>query len=138
MNIKVSLQPKKTKKNVIYFSVVTPMCPDCVRITSIRLWNIYYIPFPTPFHADWVHIIWWGKSIPYLQSYKGRIIPNCKWNNSKNTVYHFGHQNRVSGHIAYSKIASIEAMCLEALCQYTHTGILPPLKIFIWFINRPL
>ena len=38
----------------------------------------------------------------------------------------------VSGHIASSQIASMEAMCLEAIWQCTHTCRLPPLnKIYI-------
>ena len=47
----------------------------------------------------------------------------------------------VAGHIASSQIASMEAMCLEVIWQYTHTCILPPLKIikkYIWVIGKYL
>ena len=44
------------------------------------------------------------------------------------------------GNIASSQIVSIEAMCLNAVCQYTHTCILPPLSkfILIWVIGNYL
>ena len=57
---------------------------------------------------------------------------------------------KVSGHIASRQIASIEAICLEAIWHYTNTCILPPLKnnisisvmcnylIFIYFTKKIL
>ena len=42
----------------------------------------------------------------------------------------------VSGHIASSQIASMEAMCLEAIWQCTHTCKLPPLKKIYIYFNR--